>query len=370
MDPVVVIGGGIIGTSVAYELASRDIPVVLYEKKSLGSGSTAKSMAIFFWHQDDPSPLEHRLRERAWDTYGPLIDDGTIEYTQIGTLDLARGAAEVEAVQSVGERLADFGVETDWLEAPALAEHGLDPAVYDGGLFVPADGYLDPAEIIQHFVGEATDRGAAIETGVEVTDVGVADGSVTSVDTTEGRQEASAVVNAAGPWAPEINAMVGVDLPLRQTRGPIIVLQQDEPFSLPFMVLDDQLYFREESRRQAFGGHFVTEYEDGEAIDPDANHSVAHQFYLDIADQIEAAVPRLADAEVVNDWLGLRCVTPDHRPFVGETAVGGFYTAVGMTGYGVTRGPAIGDMLADMIAGEPVDEELRGWIDVDRISHY
>ena len=98
MDPVVVIGGGIIGTSVAYELASREIPVVLYEKNSLGSGSTAKSMAIFFWHQDDPSPLEHRLRERAWDTYGPLIDDGTIEYTQIGTLDLARGDAEKSSV--------------------------------------------------------------------------------------------------------------------------------------------------------------------------------------------------------------------------------------------------------------------------------
>lgn len=367
MEPVVVIGGGIIGTSIAYQLAQRDLPVVLFEKNSLGSGTTSKSMAIFFWYQEEPSPVEHRLRERSWETYGRLVDQGTISFTQIGTLHTAPEPEDVEPVREIHEGLEAIGVEAEWLEPHELEASGLTPEHFEGALHVPADGYLDPSEIIQYFVGEVTANGGRVETGIEVTDIRTEDGEVIGVETTEGVQEASAVVNAAGPWAPQVNELVGVDLPLRHTRGPIVVLSREEPFDLPFMILSEDLYFREESTSQAFGGRFDTYYETAETLNPDANLSIDHDFLLDIAEQIEANVPRLADASVVNDWVGIRCVTPDHRPFVGETEVPGFYTAVGMTGYGVTRAPAVGDILASMIAGEDVEADFAEWMAVDRM---
>ena len=366
MDPVVVVGGGVVGTSIAAALAEQDVPVELYERDALGAGTTAKSMAIFFWHQDDPNETEHRFRERAWETYGPLIEDGTLDFTQVGTLETAPELTDVPAVREVWTGMKDLDVEAEWLESEALAEKGLDSEAFEGALYVPEDGFLDPSEIIQHFVDRATAGPATIETGVAVTDVHTEDGSVTAVETSEGRQAASAVVNAAGPWAPAINDLVGVDQPLRHTRGPIVVLNRSESFSLPFMILNDELYFREDGTNQAFGGRFDTTYETAEQIDVDANHTVDQSFYLDIAGEIEQSVPRLADAEIVNDWVGFRTITPDGRPFVGETEVADFYTAVGMSGYGVTRAPFVGELIAAQIAGEPVDEELADWVAPDR----
>ncbi len=367
MDPVVVIGGGVVGTAVAAKLAERDVPVRLYEKDALGAGTTAKSMAIFFWHQDDPNETEHRLREVAWQTYEPLIEDGTLEFTQVGTLETAPKLTDVPEVRSVWKGLTDLGVESDWLEPADLEANGLDPTAFEGALFVPADGFLDPAEIIQQFVARARAGPATIETGVAVTDIHTEDGAVTAVKTGEGTEPVSAVVNAAGPWAPAINELAGVDQPLRQTRGPIVVLSREESFSLPFMILHDELYFREDGTNQAFGGRFDTAYETAGTFDPDANHTVDQSFYLDIAEEIEAAVPRLADVQIVNDWVGFRTITPDGRPFVGETDVGDFYTAVGMSGYGVTRAPAVGDLLAAQITGESVDTELSEWVTPDRV---
>lgn len=367
MDPVAVVGGGVIGTAIAARLADRDRPVRLYERDALGSGTTSKSMAIFFWHQDDPKETEHRLRKRAWDTYGPLIEEGVLEFSEIGTLETAPDLTDVPEVRAVWKGLSDLGVETEWLEGPDLADKGLDQDAFEGALFVPADGYLDPSEIISHFVDEATAGGATIETGVEVTDVQVTDGAVTAVETDVGTDPVSGVVNAAGPWAPAVNDFVGVDQPLRHTRGPIVVLSQEDEFSLPFMILNDELYFREDGVDQAFGGRFDTTFETASNLDPDANHAVDQLFYLDIADEIEASVPRLADAEIVEDWVGFRTITPDGRPFVGETAVDGFYTAVGMSGYGVTRAPAVAELLAAQIAGADVESTLADWIAPDRV---
>lgn len=189
-------------------------------------GTTVTSMAIFFWHQDDPGVPEHRLRERAWETSEPLIEGGTLEFTQVGTLETAPDLTDVPAVRSVWQGLSNLGVAVEWLEGPELEAKGLDPAAFEGGLFVPAAGFHDPGAIIQAFVDRAREGPATIETGVEVTDVHPEDGAVTGVETTDGSRPASAVVNAAGPWAPAINDLAGVDQPLRYTRGPIVVLSR------------------------------------------------------------------------------------------------------------------------------------------------
>ena len=352
MDPIVIVGGGIVGTSLAYHLREAEPPVVLLEKGALGSGTTGDSIAQFCFHQSHPDPVEHSLRMLSWEEYGPLIDQGRLSYGHVGTLQLARTAEAMAEVAAVGETLGDYGIDVDVLDAAGTAAHGIDPDAVAGGLFVPADGYLDPSEIVQYYVEEATAAGVEIRTGVEVTDVRTEGGNVTGVATTDGDIDAGFVVNAAGPWAPRVNEMVDVSLPLRHTLGPILVLQNEAERTLPFTFFEDGVYFRGEGATQAFAGSFATDYADATERDPDAHHSVDQAFRLQVADRIEEAVPALADAEVTGDWVGVRTVTPDGRPFVGETRVGGYYVAVGMSGYGVTRAPAVALLLAEhLMAG-------------------
>ncbi|GAA0520703.1 sarcosine oxidase subunit beta [Halorubrum aquaticum] len=368
MDPIVIVGGGIVGVDLAYRLRDHPRPVVLYERDALGSGTTADSVAIFVRHQSSPDRLSHELRERAWDHYEPLVEDGTFDFERIGTLEVARTDRELAGIREAAETLSEFGVEASVLDPAELADHGLDPDAVAGAMWTPNDGYLDPAEIVQYHAGEAADAGVTIETGTAVTDVRVEDGSVVGVETADGTRPAAAVVNAAGPWAPTVNDTAGVSLPFRHNRGPVVVLGKDDPFSLPFVQFGDGLYVRGEGRNQAFGGSFGASYGDAGRLDPTDARSVGHDFYLEIGERIEAAIPRLEGAEVVTDWVGVRTLTPDGVPVVGETEVDDFYVAVGMNGLGVTLAPAVGEFLAKRIAGETVDPEIAAYLSPGRFA--
>lgn len=362
MDPIVIIGGGIIGANLAYQLRNHARPVALYERDTLGSGASGDSVALFVWHQSTPDRSSHELRARSWEHYEPLVRDGTFSFERIGTLDVARTDDEAEALRGHATTLREFGAEAAFLGADALSEHGLNPEAVRGAMATPEDGYLDPSEIIQHYVREATSIGVTVETKTAVTDVHTRDGAVTGVETEHGVRSAAAVVNAAGPWAPTVNEMVGVSLPLRHNRGPVVVLRKDRPFSLPFVQFGDDLYFRGEGDRQAFAGSFGAAYEDAGPLDPSAAHSVDHNFYLEIEDRIREAIPRLEGAELANEWVGVRTLTPDGAPVVGETDVGGYFVAAGMNGLGVTLAPAVGEYLAAELTTDTVDSTLRSYL--------
>jgi sarcosine oxidase subunit beta len=368
MDPVVIIGGGVVGASLAYHLRDIPRPVVLYERDALGSGTSGDSVALFVWHQSTPDRSSHALRARSWERYEPLIEDGTLSFERIGTLDVASDEAEADGLRAVTAELGELGVETSFLGPDAAADHGLDPDAVSGATWTPNDGYLDTSEIIQHYVREATDAGVTVETQTAVSDVATEDGRVTGVETESGTQSAAAVVNAAGPWAPSVNETVGVSLPFRHNRGPVVVLQKDEPFDLPFVQFSDGLYFRGEGRNQALAGKFGASYAEATRLAPSDARSVGHQFYLDIEDRIRERIPRLDGVELVNEWVGVRTLTPDGAPVVGPTAVDDFFVAAGMNGLGVTLAPAVGAYLADVIAGRAVDADVEAFLSPARFS--
>lgn len=368
MDPIVIIGGGIIGAALASQLRDHARPVVLYERDTLGAGASGDSVALFVWHQSTPDRVSHELRTRSWEHYEPRIRDGIFSFEQIGTLDVARTEAEAEALRELTTTLREFGAEASFLDPEALSEHGLNPEAVRGAMATPDDGYLDPSEIIQHDVREATSAGVTVETQTAVTDIRTRDGAVTGVETESGTRPAAAVVNAAGPWAPTVNEMVGVSLPLRHNRGPVVVLQKDGPFSLPFVQFGDGLYFRGEGHRQAFAGSFGASYEDAGVLDPSAARSVDHDFYLEIDDRVREAIPRLDGAELVNEWVGVRTLTPDGAPIAGETEVGRYFVAAGMNGLGVTLAPAVSEYLAAELATGAADPTLRSYLSPGRFS--
>lgn len=350
MEPAVVVGGGIVGASVAAHLCEAGVPAVLFERDALGGGTTAASVAMFVWEQADPDPTVHELRERSWATYDSLVEAGAAELSRVGGLYPARTDDRYDQYRAHAADLEDLGVRTRLLDAQDVERFGVDPAAVAGALFLPDEGYLDPAELLQGFVGEARAAGGRVETGRAVTDVLVEDGRAVGVEVDGERVDASCVVNAAGPWAPAVDAMAGVSLPLRHNRGPILVLDHGRETRVPFVEFEDGHYVRGEGRGRTFAGRYGEPYEAASRIDPDAARSVGESFRLDVLDRLERFLPGLADAEVVADWVGLRTITPDARPLVGETGLEGYHVTTGMSGLGVTLAPAVGRTLASTVA--------------------
>jgi sarcosine oxidase subunit beta len=370
-DPVVVVGGGIVGASIAHHLSDSDVPVVLYERDALGGGTTADSVAMFV--RKGAALAEHaetayRLRARSWEFYGPLVEEGVLEFSPIGALYPARSESRLDWLRGVAGTLEGFGVRSEVLESAELDRFGLVPDEFVGALSVPDDGYLDPGQIVQHLAGEARDAGASVETGAEVTDVVVEDGRVTDVEVDGERVPASGVVNAAGPWAPAVDAMAGVDLPLRHNAGPILVLDHEREEPLPFVEFENGQYLRGEGRRQVFAGRYGAGYDEAERMDLDAARAVDEGVRLALGDLFERFLPDLVDAGVVNEWVGVRTLTPDGRPFVGETGVEGYHVATGMNGLGVTLAPIVGEHLASVVADRTPDAEFRAYLSPSRLG--
>ncbi|MDG5777791.1 FAD-dependent oxidoreductase [Haloarculaceae archaeon H-GB2-1] len=349
MESVAIIGGGIIGTSIAYRLRDAECDVHLYEKDMIGAGTTAKSAAMLTHHQEDPDSEAYELREHAWEWYDDRIAAGTFEFDQIGTLHLARSEDEFATIQEMQRTFASFGLDLPILSPDEIADHNIASDDLRGGLWFPDDGVLDPGAIVRFFADHARDGGVDIETGVAVTDVATSDDQVTGVETTAGFQSADVVINAAGPWAQQVNDLVGVDVPIRHTQGPILVLQADDPVSLPFTFFEEGIYIREEGVSQAFAGQLATDYEDSPMLDPNLTQAIDESMYLQVAEIADTYLPDLPAFDVINEWNGIRTVTPDGQPIVDETDVEGYLLACGMSGYGVTVAPAIGEFVADWL---------------------
>jgi len=374
MDPVVVVGGGIVGTSVAYHLREADVPVVLYERDALGSGATADSVAMLVRKAAPVGPAApdgaaHRLRARSWETYERLVREGSAEFSRVGGLYPAGSAERLDRLRDAAELLEGVDVRTELLDAGGLERFGLVAEDLVGGLHLPEEGYLDPGGIVQFLASEVRAAGARVETGAAVTDVFVEGDRVAGVEVDGERVPASGVVNAAGPWAPSVDAMAGVDLPLRHNVGPILVLDHDADRTLPFVEFEDGRYVRGEGPRRAFAGRYGVGYGAAERLDVDAARAVEESFRLSVGDLFERYLPELIDARVATDWVGVRTITPDGRPFVGGTELEGYVVATGMNGLGVTLAPAVGEHLASVVAPDRApDPAFRAYLSPSRVE--
>jgi len=347
--PVIVVGGGVVGTSVAYFLRDADRSVYLLEKDDVGSGTTAASIAQFIHHQERPTHEEYARRKRAWEWYGPRVESGALSFEQVGTLHLAAGDDGRGGLDGLANAHAAFGLDVDVFDSGDLAPLGLDPGRLRSGFLLPGDGYLDPRELVGHWADAAREAGVSVETGVEVTDVRTRHGAVTGVETTAGEYDAGTVVNAAGPWVRELDGMAGVSVPLRHTGGPVVVLEVDRSRSLPLTFFGNEVYLRSDGEGRVLAGKFATDYNSAEQVDPDGTFGVSGSFYEEVAETVERYAPGFEGYEWGEEWFGLRTVTPDGHPVVGRTSIDGYVVATGMSGYGVTLAPTVGQGVASLI---------------------
>ena len=360
---VVIVGGGIIGTAIASRLGESGHDVTLLERSALGRETTAASAGIVMHTAVDPTPFELRFRAHARSVYRRLFDRGPLEWTRTGALYVAETPTFADRLEESAALLRERGVEASFLPAADLGEFGLSCEGFAGALHTPGDRLCDPTAVARWFAGCARGCGADVRTGVEVTDVVTRDGNVAAVDTEDGPIEADRVINATGPWAPRLNELAGVSLPLSHTLGPMAALETgaDEPIESPVTILESKRYVRPERGADGEGtgawiGEYRTEYVEGQRYDPAALEVPAD--FAAAATDLAAVVPALEGATVREEWIGLRTVTPDGLPIVGETAVDGYLVACGMTGQGVTLAPAVADHVRGLLEGS-ADEEYR-----------
>lgn len=359
MSRTVIVGGGVVGTTLAYYLGNRGEDVVVCERDSLGTGTTAASVGLFFWQQLHPEAHAHALRERAWEEYRPLVESEALAFDPTGALTVARTDRLGEVLERATDRLREFGLDARLASADEVASYGIDRGEVATAMYTPEDGRLDPTAVVEHFAtGAAAHDGVEFRTGVEVTDVRTDGERVVGVETNEGALTADTVVNAAGPWVTEVNQMAGVSLPFRHARGPLLVFETPQDHVLPFMLFEDDVYASRFGERRLCVGQLQKEYEQASVHNLDRRRTVDGAFRTTARNVLDGL--GLSDAELVDEWVGLRTVTPDSFPIVDEVGVDGYFVAGGMSGLGVTLAPAVGKLLAERISTGSVPDELEG----------
>ena len=350
---VVVIGGGIVGASIAFHLAEAGIDdVVLVERSAIACGSSGKPIGGVRAQFSDALNIQLAARSLAAYDQFARSPGAEIELDKVGYLFLLRRPRDVERFERSIAIQNEHGIPTRLL-APAEA-HALCPPLDPDGLlaaaFSPSDGHARPGVAAGAYVTAARRRGGRVVTGCDVLDVELRGGEIAALHTSRGGVRTSIVVCAAGPWSSEIGAMVGVELDVRPIRRQIAFSEPLEPAAprLPFTIdYDSTFYFHNAGDRVLLG-----------MSDPDQ----APGFGCDYTDEWLPALrcaaarcaPSLADVPVSHGWAGLYEMTPDANALIGESrSVGRFLYATGFSGHGFCHAPAAGEVIRDLVRGAP-----------------
>ena len=353
---VVVVGGGIVGLATAYYLTERDPgrEVLVCEKGSVGAGSTERAVGGI--RAQFSTKVNVRLSLAAmevWDTFEEEFGVD-IEHRRFGYLFLAREeetAADLEDTVAMQQGEGVTAQPFTPTEATQFAD--IDPDRFRLAAYSARDGVADPHLALQGFSTAAREGGATIRTNTGVTDIEHADDGGWTVElASEGteRIKADYIVNAAGPWARRVGALVGLDLPVSPERRQVatVVPERPVPKTVPLTFdMDTGSYFLPDREGDALvGGHF----EETGPTNPD-DYDTGYD-----VDWAVEAVERAGDyagyfgpdTRIKNGWAGLYAVTPDHHPII-EESLPGFVNAVGFSGHGFMHAPATGQVITELV---------------------
>jgi sarcosine oxidase, subunit beta len=350
---VVVIGGGVNGLSLAYNLAARHgiRDVAVLEMSYLGSGASGRNTQVVRANYNTPEnvPL-YKASLAIWQTLSQELDFN-IQFSTQGELDLCHtvDSLEVERDKSLLNRA--YGVQTDVLTPDEIRT--LDPLVdLSGGGEFPVLGasFHPPGSIARHdsvvwgFASAATRRGVHIHEGLGVTGIITRDGACVGVETEAGPIRAGAVVSAVAGWTSTVAAMAGLKLPISTHPLQAFVT---EPYRhvLDGLVssMDLYVYISQTAR-----GEFLV----GAEILPYNTYSTrsTFDFLSEAAKRSIQILPFMAKARALRQWAGLCDMTPDSSPILGRTEVERFYLMAGMGTWGFKGSPIFGRTMAELIS--------------------
>ncbi len=366
---IVVIGGGVGGTSVAYHLAQLgEKDVILLDRSDLTSGSTFHSAGLVGQLRADPTLT--KMNMHSVELYRKLeATDTPPSWKECGSIKLA----------STPERMEEIRRQIGWAKTFNLDLHEISPREAQelfplmdldgvvGACYMASDGQVDPSQLTQALAAGARRGEVEIFTHTRVLGISTKDGRVTHVQTDKGAIECEVVVNCGGMFAPEIGRLVDVRIPIIPMSHQYLITENFMPVGeklLPSLRDPDLLiYFRQEVGGLLMGGYerksraWTADYENLDSIPSDFNGKLLPEDwdrFEEIAVNSQRRVPKMAEVGIKNFINGPEGFTPDNEFCLGETSVGGFYVAAGFCAHGIAGAGGIGKVVAEwVVAGEP-----------------
>jgi len=356
---VVIIGGGINGCSLAYNLVKKGFTVVVVEKKYLSSGATGACGAGIRqqWSTKENASLaiqsvkifEHLSRELGQD----------IEFRQGGYLIAVHDKKEMIQSEKNVEMQRSLGLKVDILKpkditaiVPILDVKGMNAI---GATFCPTDGHANPFKTTFAYADAARNLGADINTYTTVVNLKTVKKSIRAVVTNKGTIQTNIVVNAAGIDSKHIAEMVDLSLPLTPFRKEIMATERLEPlFEAMVISFKDGIYFSQQKEGQIVGGIPIPEERGGYKTMP------TFAFLHHMASTLTRYAPVLKHVNLLRHWTGFYDVTPDARPILGEVKdIKGFLQCNGFSGHGFMISPMVSQLLTNYIAEGKTPEVLK-----------
>lgn len=358
---VVVIGAGIMGLAIAYNLAKyhgvRNVTVL--DQSYLCGGASGRngggvraqwsSEANIRLMQESLSICRQFAREHRINTW----------FRQGGYLFLVRSDERARSLEANVKLQNQLGLSTRLLDAkqakavvPELSTEGIKLACYNAD-----DAVVFPWPFVWGYAEGARAHGVEVCTFTRVTGIEQTGGRVSAVLTDAGSIRTDRVVNAAGALSPEVAKLVGIHLPTHPHRHEICSSEPLKPWLEPLVAdLTNGLYFSQSTRGEIVGGISNSKVPAG----PD--HGSSFRFLSLYSRALLRACPILGSVKILRQWAGLYDISPDQSPIVGKVdEVEGFFLACGFMGHGFMMAPVVGKMLAALVAGGPVPDVFERW---------
>jgi sarcosine oxidase subunit beta len=349
---VVIVGGGIVGSSIAWHLTSAGCKnvLVIERESSQGKGSTGKSMGGVRAQFSTPVNIQMSLYSIPFYARFDETLGYPAGYRPQGYLFVATKQSHLTYLRTNLEKQQSLGLETARMVSAAEIIK-MHPQLRGddilGGSFCSTDGFVDPYSAMNGFMASAVDQGATIWKRTEVTAIHCERGGISGVTTSRGKVSTRIVVNAAGPWAAEVAKMAGIDLPVHPLRRMLVPSEpfDDFPHSAPMIIdMSNGFHFRPEGRGFLLAWNDPEETSDRSEFEP--------SFIEKILVLAANRVPVFENLPVnpKKAWAGLYEMSPDHHCILGPIPeVPGFFVANGFSGHGVMHAPATGKILSDLI---------------------
>jgi len=346
---MIIIGGGVMGASAAYHLASRGMKnVLLLEREQFfGLGSTGRCAGGVRYQFGTEVNIRLSLAslpmlERFKEELGQEID-----YRKCGYLFVLTDEQDVYAFQRNVKLQHDLGVETEWLDKDEICRRLPMMSFEDAlaGTFHRKDGLVDPNSVVMGYINAAQKLGVKTLNNTEVTGIRLRGGKVEAVETTQGSIKTRTILNAAGPWSGQIGRMAGVHIPVTPIRRQMLTTTplQDIPSDFPFVIdFAQSLYFHRYGEGLLMGMSNQNE-------SPGFDISVDEEFEVINMEAALGRMPLVEKAGRAAHWAGLYEVTPDAHPIYGATPVDGLTICTGFSGHGFMHGPVSGKLMSEFI---------------------
>jgi sarcosine oxidase subunit beta len=351
---VIIIGGGIIGTSSGYHLIKKGLKVIIFEKRYLTAGSTGRCIGGI--RQQFLSETSIKIAMESVKMFSQMEEelDTSVEWYQGGYLFLAYSEDIKRQYLEAIKIQRKVGLKVDFLSGQDILRlfPYLNPEGIIGGSFCPSDGQANPFLVVKGYADNIRRHGGEIFVQTEIKKINVKNSKVEGVTTQKGEKYfAPVVLNATGPDLKETAETVGINLPVTPERHEALITEGFQRILEPMLVdyRKQGCYFNQRFKTGQFIGCYTPS-----PPQRGKNINSSFDFIQEMPKRMLRLIPLLKKVKVLRQWAGSYTMTPDGNPIVDETQIKGLYIAGGMCGHGFMFGPYLGKLISELIyKGEP-----------------